>query len=609
MRPADKKIEKLINNLNDQTRPELDAKILDKCFTELNTPKSQHPTKGPNIWSIIMHSKITKPIAAAIILIAGFLSLTIFNNTVPQAYAFEDTIKAHNSIRWLHVRESYAFSSGAPRTSDIWLECDAQGTIIKMRFQSDEVGEPIGPLIFTGNPENSEALLARHHLRLTGYGKIGPNVSNVFLRYDISELDPKFIFGQLQERHDQGEVVVDIFEPDGQEESIVITVTYPQGNRSHMWKKVIYVESKTKLISKIEKYENRSQGFELRKTFEFFDYNQPIEENMFTLDQDVTAHTRTINLSEKEAGLPQDNMTDKEIAEKVTRDFFEAVINKDYDRAGQFYLAAPGFLVEQGFMGANVLKILSVGLAHRDPDPDSNVMNCSCKVLIEHSGRYFELDAFMVRLIKSNKDENRWLICGMGSSVNPAYGMTNLSPVQNGLNDATYDGLMPGEFMKKWLVLGPLPPYEVPGKTDPFSKEGQKEAFDTDTVDPVHFAPRVTFDNGNRKVSAEWSLVETNSHAIDLNQLDADKSDFQIAYLCAQVEMPEDRTVTLGIGSDDGVKVWLNGELVHKNWLYRGVVVDNDHVQVTFKKGMNQLVLKVQNALGPWGFCCRILDE
>ena len=65
----------------------------------------------------------------------------------------------------------------------------------------------------------------------------------------------------------------------------------------------------------------------------------------------------------------------------------------------------------------------------------------------------------------------------------------------------------------------------------------------------------------------------------------------------------------LGIGSDDSVKVWLNGELVHQNWTTRGVGIDNDRVPVTFKKGMNQLVLKIQNQGGPWGFCCRLLEE
>jgi hypothetical protein len=158
--------------------------------------------------------------------------------------------------------------------------------------------------------------------------------------------------------------------------------------------------------------------------------------------------------------------------------------------------------------------------------------------------------------------------------------------------------------MKKWLVLGPLP-YQVPEGIDALSKDGQKVAFDTNTLDTVNFAPKVTIYN----VDHEWSVLESKYGNVDLRQLDKEKIDFQVAYLWAQVDMAEETTGFLGIGSDDGVKVWLNGELVHENWQYRVVAADNDRVAVTFKKGANQLVLKVQNALGAWGFCCRLLDE
>jgi hypothetical protein len=39
------------------------------------------------------------------------------------------------------------------------------------------------------------------------------------------------------------------------------------------------------------------------------------------------------------------------------------------------------------------------------------------------------------------------------------------------------------------------------------------------------------------------------------------------------------------------------------------VVPDSDRVPVTFKKGKNQLVLKILNYGGPWGFACRLLEE
>jgi len=72
--------------------------------------------------------------------------------------------------------------------------------------------------------------------------------------------------------------------------------------------------------------------------------------------------------------------------------------------------------------------------------------------------------------------------------------------------------------------------------------------------------------------------------------------------------MAEESTGVLGIGSDDCVKVWLDGKLVHENVVGRGVMPDSDHVPVTFKKGRNQLVLKILNYGGPWGFACRLLS-
>ncbi|GEM_PF-6398083 len=38
------------------------------------------------------------------------------------------------------------------------------------------------------------------------------------------------------------------------------------------------------------------------------------------------------------------------------------------------------------------------------------------------------------------------------------------------------------------------------------------------------------------------------------------------------------------------------------------IISYHDNVDVTFKKGKNQLVLKVLNYNGPWGFSCQWLD-
>src|SRR5205085_5768486 len=63
-----------------------------------------------------------------------------------------------------------------------------------------------------------------------------------------------------------------------------------------------------------------------------------------------------------------------------------------------------------------------------------------------------------------------------------------------------------------------------------------------------------------------------------------------------------------GIGSDDAVKVWHNGKLVHKNWTPRGIVKDNDIIPLSLVKGRNEILIEVQDIEGGWGFTARFLD-
>jgi len=65
----------------------------------------------------------------------------------------------------------------------------------------------------------------------------------------------------------------------------------------------------------------------------------------------------------------------------------------------------------------------------------------------------------------------------------------------------------------------------------------------------------------------------------------------------------------LGIGSDDGVVVWLNGERVHQNNAARPVTVDEDKVTVTLREGTNRIVLKVLQGGGQWGYTVRVMTS
>jgi type 1 glutamine amidotransferase/HEAT repeat protein len=82
--------------------------------------------------------------------------------------------------------------------------------------------------------------------------------------------------------------------------------------------------------------------------------------------------------------------------------------------------------------------------------------------------------------------------------------------------------------------------------------------------------------------------------------------DNRVAYLCANVVADTDCEADLGVGSDDGVKVWLNGELTVSNNATRPVRKDEDKASVHLNKGDNILLVKISNSSANWGGCVSV---
>ena len=77
-----------------------------------------------------------------------------------------------------------------------------------------------------------------------------------------------------------------------------------------------------------------------------------------------------------------------------------------------------------------------------------------------------------------------------------------------------------------------------------------------------------------------------------------------VGYVKTTIIAPADGEAILAFGSDDGVKAWLNGEIVHASNEIRGVTPDQEKVKVSLKKGANLLMLKITQGGADWSFCC-----
>lgn len=173
---------------------------------------------------------------------------------------------------------------------------------------------------------------------------------------------------------------------------------------------------------------------------------------------------------------------------------------------------------------------------------------------------------------------------------------------------ATYVDLPPDAFLREWLVLSPIPVSAAPTPDE----AAQKQAFATDLLTAAGGEAGVEPRAGAKvKIAGadyEWRLIQAKADALDSGDLGGQR-EFAVAYAWAEIEMPEKASVLLGIGSDDGLKVWVNGKLVHENWIGRAAQIDDDVVAVELPKGRSRLLLKVQNMQGPWGFVCRRMGK
>ena len=77
-------------------------------------------------------------------------------------------------------------------------------------------------------------------------------------------------------------------------------------------------------------------------------------------------------------------------------------------------------------------------------------------------------------------------------------------------------------------------------------------------------------------------------------------------YMKMNVHSPVDQDVRLELGSDDGIRVWINDELVHSRNVFRACEPAQDKVGAHLRKGRNSVLVKITQKYGPWGFCFRI---
>jgi hypothetical protein len=158
-------------------------------------------------------------------------------------------------------------------------------------------------------------------------------------------------------------------------------------------------------------------------------------------------------------------------------------------------------------------------------------------------------------------------------------------------------------FQTGWWVVGPYP-------------DDLKAAYTPET-DPDPFrpvAPATPDPSAGPSAPGEgtdrpWRATDADAQEfLDLGAL-FDHAEHISAYALMRVFSSEKRETTILLGSDDGVRLWLNGKLVHENPAQRAAGHDQDAVPVTLEAGWNTLLAKVVNVTGDHALYLRLSDK
>ncbi|MHB9025717.1 MAG: TIGR03790 family protein [Armatimonadota bacterium] len=144
--------------------------------------------------------------------------------------------------------------------------------------------------------------------------------------------------------------------------------------------------------------------------------------------------------------------------------------------------------------------------------------------------------------------------------------------------------------MRQWLVLGPFPDPEYTALMTPLILEEQAQPSHNDTVEAL-----------------SWISLEAKDDFVDFSSR-LRPSINTVAYAHVYVYAPINTDCVLLYGSDDGIRIWLNGVNAFSLRTRRPADPNQNRLPITLKQGWNRLLVKVDQGTGAWGFYMRLLS-
>ena len=155
-----------------------------------------------------------------------------------------------------------------------------------------------------------------------------------------------------------------------------------------------------------------------------------------------------------------------------------------------------------------------------------------------------------------------------------------------------------------WQVIGPFPNADDGGQLFRSPQGPEQAVLAGASPDAGKEYP------GADQVRVRWTRAVADSGPGGENFVNLDRlfspNEWVSAYAYTRLYSPKALQAILSVGSDDGIRVWLNGKLVIEEYVQRSALPGQDQAPVELKQGWNQVLVKVEDRIGRWGFFLKI---
>ena len=405
-----KEIEKFVKQFRTKPESNMKSNILSEAL-DIQRKQNFQNTSVISIWENVVGSRLTKFAAAASFLIIIFSVIILFDQLTKPVYAIEQTIQANDKIKTFHFK---LYLLHDPNNNhdfhrESWVEYDKDGNVSKVRINYYKTGQKEETIQIW---EDGEAV---------DWDK---NINRIFIIKDPIFSDKILSFGQkfnprgaiqyLHEKQVTDKIKVEIQEPPDKNKPITITADYPPntyilGKDKPAMRDVYFVDQKTKLITSVEIYQLNNDQYSKIAIWRYEDYNQPFDDALFSIKDELPEDIIELYLFGKNgAGLKQDNLSEKQIATKLAKEFLGALIDKDYTKAGNLFGGMPLEQAEEKFGTLNIVRIISMD----EPVKSMDCYKISCSLGINNNGQAVEWKPKDLYVHRAEGQENYWVITG-----------------------------------------------------------------------------------------------------------------------------------------------------------------------------------------------------